>query len=212
MYSSLLPILAVFVATVVATAYFYIKNAYKYWQKRGVTSLQPIFPFGNFKKSFSMVLSPAEVMQEFYLSTDEPLLGLYGALRPILLLRDPELIRNVLVRDFQHFQDHGLYNEEKNDPLLGNLFHSSGAKWRNLRVKLSPTFTSGKMKAMFSTLVASTIPLQRYVSKSIENGELIEMRDLSARYATNVIASVRYDLDLIDLRRFSRLKIHTSIT
>lgn len=194
--SLLLTGLLVSIATVAAIIYFYIKNAYSYWQKRGVATLPTTFPFGNFKKSFRMALSPAEMMQEFYLSTSEPYLGLYGALRPILLLRDPEVIRNVLVRDFQHFQDHGLYNEEKNDPLLGNLFHSSGSKWRNLRVKLSPTFTSGKIKAMFSTLVDSSVPLQQHISKSIDKQEPIEVRELSARYATNVIASVAFGIDI----------------
>lgn len=177
-------------------AYFYVKYAYTYWSKRGVPSQPTEFPFGNFKKSFKQILSPAEQMQEIYVSSNEPFLGVYGFLRPILFLRDPEIIRNVLVRDFQHFQDHGLFHDESIDPLLGNLFHSSGAKWRNLRVKLSPTFTSGKLKAMFSTLVESGGPLQEYIAKSVKNSELVDVRELSARYATNIIASVAFGVDI----------------
>lgn len=49
---------------------------------------------------------------------------------------------------------------------------------------------------MFSTLIDSSGPLHEYVNKKVEANELIEMRELSARYATNVIASVAFGIDI----------------
>lgn len=196
MSSNILAFVAVPLATLVIVAYFYVKDAYSYWQKRGVKSLPPTFPYGNFRKSFRQELSAAEAVQDLYVQSDEPILGLYGLLNPILLVRDPEMIRNVLVRDAQHFIDRGIFNDESIDPLLANMFHASGAKWRNLRQKLSPTFTSGKLKAMFSTLVDSSVPLQKCIQESVSKNELVEVRDISACYATNVIASVAFGLNI----------------
>lgn len=188
----------VFVAifTLIIVAYIYVRYAYSYWQRRGIKSLPAQFPYGNFRKSFLSELSTAETLQELYNQSDEPILGLYGPLRPILLIRDPELIRNVLIRDSDHFHDRGVFNDESVDPLLTNMVHASGAKWRNLRQKLSPTFTTGKLKAMFSTMVDCSIPLQNYIAKNVLANKLIEMRDLSARYATNIIASVAFGIDV----------------
>lgn len=176
--------------------YIYIKYLYSYWDRRGVKSLPPSFPFGNFARSFLQKTSIGELTQEFYRSTKEPFIGVYGALRPILILRDPELIRSIFVKDFQSFHDRGVHSDEKNDPLSGHLFSLNGDKWKNLRMKLSPTFTSGKLKAMFSTLVDCGDTLQKYMDKVALNSDTVEVRDISARYMTNVIASVAFGANI----------------
>lgn len=138
----------------------------------------------------------AEMSTGFYRSTNSPYLGYYGGLRPMLMVRDPELIRAILIKDFQHFHDRGFYYDEQIDPLSAHLLALNGEKWRNLRNKLSPTFTSGKLKAMFSTLVDSGVPLQQYLSKCAKTDDIVDMREISARFATNIIASVAFGIDI----------------
>jgi len=66
------------------------------------------------------------------------------------VIRDPELVKNVLVKDFQNFMDRTFAVEDKFDPLFGNnLGVLKGQLWRHLRTNLSPVFTSRKMKMMF---------------------------------------------------------------
>lgn len=177
---------------VASVIYFYLRYRYSYWTRRGVISIPATFPFGNFRKTFLQQISIGELAEEFYRSTKEPFIGVYGALRPTLVLRDPEIIRNVLVKDFQHFVDRGLYSDEKRDPLSAHLFNLNGDEWKNLRIKLSPTFTSGKLKAMFSTLVDCGTPLQKFIDNATSSSQTVEVRELSARYATDVIASVAF--------------------
>lgn len=88
---------------------------------------------------------------DMYKSTKEPVIGLYLTLRPALLVRDAQLAHDVLVKDFASFHDRGVYVDEKNDPMSASLFQMEGASWRALRNKLTPSFTSGKLKAMFET-------------------------------------------------------------
>lgn len=64
-----------------------------------------------------------------------------------------------------------------------------GEKWKNLRAKLTPVFTSGKLKAMFSTFLDCGEPLKRYLNREAEKGNVIEMRELAARYTTDIIGN-----------------------
>lgn len=71
-----------------------------------------------------------------------------------------------------------------------------GQKWKSLRGKLTPTFTSGKLKAMFSTLVDCGSNLQNYLDKMAKNDELLDVREISASHATNIIASVAFGINV----------------
>lgn len=54
-------------------------------------------------------------------------MGFYGPLEPMILLRDPELIKQVLIKDFNSFCDGGLTVRKHIDPLLAyNPFGEKG--------------------------------------------------------------------------------------
>lgn len=191
--STIVLLAVIFIITVI---YFYIRYGLAYWKRRGLPSLTASFPFGNYRPTFLLKKSIGETTRDLYNATNEPFVGVYSFLRPMLLIRDHELVRNILIKDFQHFHDRGVFFDEKNDPLSAHLFSINGKKWKNLRVKLSPTFTSGKMKAMFSTLVDCGQSLQNYINDIVSKNGQFEIRELAAQYATNVIASVAFGIDI----------------
>ena len=120
--------------------------------------------------------------------------GTYSLTKPSFIFRDPDTIKNVLVKDFSSFHDRVLLLDEELEPLTGNLFLLSGNRWRNLRVKLTPTFTSGKMKMMLQTVVDCGLELGSVLEKSASNEEVIEMKDILARFITDVISSCAFGI------------------
>lgn len=64
-----------------------------------------------------------------------------------------------------------------------------------MRAKLSPTFTSGKMKLMFDTLVRISDDMINHLNGNKKSVE-IEMKDILARFTTDVIGNVAFGLDL----------------
>nr|AAT72405.1 cytochrome P450 [Culex pipiens pallens] len=181
-------------AAAVPLVYFLIVYQFSYWKRRGITQLTPSFPFGDLGPFFRQRSSLGVVYADVYrLCKRLPFVGIYFSLRPMLVVNDPELIKNVLVRDFDHFHDRGLYVNEEKDPLSGHLFALGGEQWRHHRSKLTPTFTSGRLKEMFTNLVQIGRVLQDHVAKRA--GEDIEIRDVMARYTTDIIASVGFGIE-----------------
>uniref|UniRef100_A0AAR5P3G8 Cytochrome P450 n=1 Tax=Dendroctonus ponderosae TaxID=77166 RepID=A0AAR5P3G8_DENPD len=73
--------------------------------------------------------------------------GFYQFSVPTLMLKDPELIKQITVKDFDHFTDHRAAIDPELEPLFArNLFTLKGPKWRQMRSTLSGSFTSSKMK------------------------------------------------------------------
>lgn len=68
--------------------------------------------------------------------------GLFEFRRPVVLIRDPQIIKQLTVKDFDKFMDHRVLITEDIDPLFGkNLVSLTGDKWKDMRATLSPAFT-----------------------------------------------------------------------
>jgi len=180
---------------VLASVYAYLKVSFNYWKKRNVPYAKPTFPFGNLGDMLFLKTSIGQLFENIYKELDgEKYGGTYALTKPGFIFRDPDIIKNVLVKDFSSFHDRGFYMDEELEPLSGNLLLLPGKRWRNLRVKLSPTFTSGKMKMMFQTLVDCGIELGSILEKSAGDEEIIEIKDILARYSTDVISSCAFGI------------------
>ena len=105
--------------------------------------------------------------------SDKPYVGIFSFDKRSLFIRDLELVKNILVKDFQTFMDRRVLFEAKIDPLFGNtlpILKSQG--WRHLRTKLTPVFISRKMKMMFYHLVTSCMELVECLEKATTDGKL----------------------------------------
>lgn len=184
-------------ATVLFAIYLINRFLLSYWSRNGFFQLFPTFLLGD----IGSILRTKESMGEFlekihikYKSTKA--IGLYFSYKPVLLASDPLLIQNILVRDFTSFHDRNLHTDEVKDPLSCHLFGLKGQKWRDLRVKLTPMFTSAKIKGMFPIIRDCAKVLEDYLIKNVEQGKNeFDCLDLFARYTTNIISSVAFGID-----------------
>lgn len=119
--SLLLNLLAlVLISSLVITIglYLYFQKQFKYWSKRNVPHAKPSFPLGNLS---GINKNPIGVIfkQIYDEGKDQRYYGFWQAHRPTLMINDPDLIKRILVGDFMNFSDHGVYFNEKDDPLSG---------------------------------------------------------------------------------------------
>nr|CAD7459066.1 unnamed protein product [Timema tahoe] len=127
---------------------------------------------------------------------------IFVSILPALIIRDPELIKHILLKEFHHFTDRFATADEKIDPMGGkNIFLIKGSRWRHLRSNLSTTFSSGKLKRMFPIVVKCAQDLRDYVRETGSSKDNpLDVKDVMARSAIDVIASCMYSIDSGALR------------
>nr|ABN80240.1 cytochrome P450 [Liposcelis bostrychophila] len=181
--------------------YNFYQKKFKHWKKYNIPHSKPKFPFGDLISITTMGENFVLTLDRIYKSFEkEKVGGIWAFFHPILIVRDVEVIKDILVKEFMSFHDRGVPVDEKNDPLSAHLFSISGSKWRNLRAKLTPTFTSGKMKMMFPILVESGREMISILEPNAINKDIVEMKDILARFTTDVIASCAFGIDSNSLK------------
>lgn len=119
--------------------------------------------------------------------------GLYIFTRPIYLVMDPEYIKAIMTKDFAHFQDRGIYHNEKDDPINCHILVLEGEKWKRLRTKFTPTFTIGKMKMMFDGLLNCADQMLEAVHKI--GDKPVDIKEICACFTTDVIGSCVFGIN-----------------
>ncbi|EDS44713.1 cytochrome P450 [Culex quinquefasciatus] len=187
---------------VITLAILFIKQRYNYWKVRGVPYLDPAFPTGNVR-GLGTRLNLAEVLHSCYERLKDrggPFGGIFFFLGPQVVATDLDFVKTILVRDFQYFHDRSLFYNERDDPLSAHLFTIEGSRWRALRAKLTPTFTSGKMKLMFPIVRDVAGELEKCLGQELAMDSNVEMKDILARFTTDVIGNCAFGLECNSLK------------
>ncbi|XP_065370110.1 cytochrome P450 6a8-like [Calliphora vicina] len=167
----------------ISIIYIWFKNKHSYWKRQQVETIS-LKEFYSTKRRHI-----AFIIQDIYNKMkvkDKSYIGVYNLVTPALIIKDLDLIKTIFITDFEAFPDRGLYSNPHHDPLSTNLVRLQGDLWRKMRQKLTPTFSSGKMKIMFPTVAAIGERFIEVMRDEIEfQNSIVEVRDLCARFTTD---------------------------
>lgn len=187
--------LLAFLIVVCLAIYSYLVNKFKYWEKLNVKFRKPNIIFGNVLGVITLKESIGQLHASIYRQfKDVPYVGYYTMSTPGLLIRDAELVKDILVKDFDSFAQNDVVIDEKLDPLLAkNAFMQIGDAWKNTRNMITPAFSSGKMKLMFPLMVDVTKNMNNYISDKISTS--LEAKDLCGRFTIDNVATCAFGLE-----------------
>ncbi|XP_018336208.1 cytochrome P450 9e2 [Agrilus planipennis] len=189
-------------AVLVVLYYLYIKPFW-YWESRNVPYQNPVPLFGNMFKPIFKKEQLISIVQNIYTKCpDSPYFGFINFITPILIIKDPELIKKITVKDFDVFSRHRAFASEDMDPLWSkNLFAIQDFhKWRHLRATLSPAFTASKLRMMFDLMQECAKNFVNYYLQKTEDVIELDVKDACRRFATDVIATTAFGVTCDSLK------------
>lgn len=175
--------------------YKYLISNYDYWQKRNVAFVKPTPFIGNFWEMLTMKLSIGHYLQKVYNQFDKPYFGIYAFNTPVLVLKDVQLVKNVLVKDFQYFSDRSVTANENADSMAANmLFFVKNPLWKDVRTKVTPIFSSAKLKNMIGLINSSGNDFAEYIDKNCLNKKSCDAKEVAAKFTTDVLTSTAFGI------------------
>lgn len=194
-----------FISVVLLFLYYQITKNYDYWKKRNVPFLKPSLMFGNYKEYiFFRKFHPKvtqEICQKF---PDEPYVGVFYGTDPALIIKDPNLVKLVMVKDFYYFNHREVSQYVHKEELTQNMFFNGGDTWKVLRQNLTSLFSSSKMKNMFYLIESCANSLENEFNKELSKRNTIETKSLLMRYTMDCIGSCSFGINTCTLEKNSR--------
>ncbi|KAK9685332.1 Cytochrome P450 [Popillia japonica] len=182
----------------VSAIYLYFNWLYRYWSRRNVSYITPRILLGNLEYPWAMkrgfVGTLADAYAEFK-SQGKRFGGLFILHKPTFMPVDPELIKRMMTVDFQHFMNHGNFVDEEMEPLSANLLNLEDEKWKRLRTKLTPTFTSGKMKVMYDEMKSCGAQMIEFITALNSERAPLDIKEIVSCYSTDIIGSCAFGVD-----------------
>ncbi|XP_055696952.1 probable cytochrome P450 9f2 [Phlebotomus papatasi] len=180
----------------------------KFFESKGIKANKPRFFLITMYKLIMKQMGIVDMVESLYYEypEDDKVVGFWDGNTPIIMMKDPDVIKNFCVKEFEHFQDHRDFLSEKMDPLFGNsLFVLRDQKWRDMRATLSPAFTGSKMRLMCDLIVEIGVQMAEFLQKEAkEKGpQTYEMKQLFSRVSNDVIATCAFGINVDSLKHKS---------
>ncbi|EZA59932.1 Cytochrome P450 6a2 [Ooceraea biroi] len=177
--------------------YYYVTYEFDYWTSRRVNGPKPVPFFGNTKNFILGKMCMGDVFKSIYDKyPKERMVGAFIRGEPVLVLRDADDIKQVLIKDFTTFPERHSEVYEKAEPMSLHLFRLDAVRWRPLRTQLSPIFTSGKLKDMFHLLLNCSEHFERYLAEMVPIERIVECRNLTSKFTIDVIGTCAFGIEM----------------
>ncbi|XP_076620558.1 cytochrome P450 9e2-like [Colletes latitarsis] len=172
----------------------YLINKYSFWKRHGVPTAKGLVPtLGHVWPVVSLKTSISEVVRRIYNeANNSSMVGYYKITTPVLMVREPQLVKTILQTDLPSFHENGLKVDPDLDPLASaNPFFNYGEVWMAARKRLTYAFSGKRLKILFVAVTGVCKKLEDFLDKHLKSGKTfeVELKSLFSRYTGEVVAN-----------------------
>lgn len=175
---------------ILLSLYLYFTRNFGYWKRRGIPEVPPLPITGSLR--FDLYSHEGKTEQKWSRKYGK-IFGIYEGANPVLMIADPELLKDILVKDFHVFPE--FRDLRFGDPITERMmFAQRGEKWKEMRSIISPTFSSGKMKMMFTLINDCGKMLANNLKESMKDNKEVDVAKFFEAYVIDVIARCAFGI------------------
>ncbi|XP_060779652.1 thromboxane-A synthase [Neoarius graeffei] len=119
--------------------------------------------------------------------------GYYLARQPVVVIADPDMLRQVMVKEFHNFPNR-MRLRMATKPMTDSLLMLRDEQWKRVRSILTPSFSTAKMKQMVPLIHEATETLLNNLKVYAESGESFDIYRCFGCFTMDVIASVAFGM------------------
>lgn len=118
----------------------------------------------------------------------------------MIQLNDPESIKKITVKDFEHFPNHQLLFATDERLVTDMLSVMKDQRWKHMRNTLTPVFTSAKMRSMFGLMNESFAECMEHLDQKAKTvpkpgeGFELELKEVCNKLSNDLIATTAFGL------------------
>ena len=173
---------------------FYLYQKHNYWKKNGIPTVKGCVPLlGHMLPMITKRMNFSEFIHLGYEEhKDHSMVGIYKGTRPVLIVRDPNLVKIVLQSNFSSFHENGHKIVPEADPLLSkNPFFCYGETWSTSRKRLTYAFSNVRLKILFAAVSEVCKKFEDFLNGRLKtsNKYEVDMKTLFLRFTGEVVAN-----------------------
>jgi len=184
--------------TVVLYGYYAILKQSDFFKNAGIrfrpnSPFKQILYFINLVRGKEVVYGTfAQMEKEF---SNDKIVGYFLFGKPIFLIFDLDVAKEVLVKSFDHFTD--LPSVKTEDEIQKKfLLNLKGDDWKQMRSLMSRVFTSGKLKLMYPHIANIGVNFEAHIQQASEKAEQLEMKDVGSMMTLDAIATSVFGIEV----------------
>ncbi|XP_059152005.1 cytochrome P450 3A16-like [Physella acuta] len=168
------------------------------FKKMGIATSPPSWLLGNFMLEIKHGIF--EVQRIFHKQFhNEKVYGWYGWRTKVIIARDLDIVKEILVKNFNNFVDRRDFFSV-DSPLKESILFLNGEHWKQVRKVVSPTFSSSRIKVMSHHIERNAKILLEHIHTLQESGKELELREFISSFTLDVIASTGFGLEINTLQ------------
>ncbi|XP_060892641.1 thromboxane-A synthase [Labrus mixtus] len=167
--------------------YWYSIYPFSVLSRCGIKHPKPVPFYGNlflFRQGFFQPMKDL-------IKTHGRVCGYYLGRRPVVVIADPDMLRQVMVREFSTFPNRMSFRFATK-PMTDCLLMLRDERWKRVRSILTPSFSAAKMKEMVPLINTAIDALTNNLNVHAESGEAFDIHKCFGCFTMDVIASVAF--------------------